>query len=183
MTWRDVQHLCVETARIVNPDDADWEPTATGRKYSYKYGYGALDGEKYVKAAQSWKLVKPQAWVETDTVIHDNGVFDSKENKYSGGKPIGNRGIESKMTITQEMLKESNFEKLEHINVKVWIDHTKRGDVEVEVISPNGITSVLAGRREGDSDKTGYPGWIFMSVKHWWVSLFPHRLLLTHLLV
>ncbi|EEB95885.1 hypothetical protein MPER_05077, partial [Moniliophthora perniciosa FA553] len=35
LTWRDVQHLCVQTARMINPDDPDWEPTAEGRLYSY----------------------------------------------------------------------------------------------------------------------------------------------------
>jgi kexin len=59
------------------------------------------------------------------------------------------------------------MEKLEHINVKVWIQHGKRGDVEVELRSPHGIRSVLAGKRSGDSATTGYPGWTFMSVKHW----------------
>jgi len=71
------------------------------------------------------------------------------------------------MTVTEDMLRENNFESLEHINVKVWINHTKRGDVEVEIVSPNGIKSILASMRRSDNAQTGYPGWTFMSVKHW----------------
>jgi len=64
-------------------------------------------------------------------------------------------------------LKTHNFETLEHVTVRVWINHTRRGDVEVEVVSPNGIKSVLAAVRSFDSATTGFPGWQFMSVKHW----------------
>ncbi|KAF8913556.1 peptidase S8/S53 domain-containing protein [Mucidula mucida] len=165
LTWRDIQYLCIETARIVNPDD-DWETTATGRKYSYQYGYGALDAYEYVKAAQDWTLVGPQSWFKTHTVQLGDGTMD-EEGKYSGGEAIVEGGVSSTIAVTQDMLNEHNFDKLEHINIKVWIDHARRGDVEVEVVSPNGIKSMLAGKRKSDSDKDGFPGWTFMSVKHW----------------
>ncbi|KAF9473769.1 hypothetical protein BDN70DRAFT_885532 [Pholiota conissans] len=166
LTWRDVQHLCVETAVVISKDDPDWEVTASGRKYSYKYGYGVLDGYRYVKAAQDWKLVKPQAWVQTKTIQLNNGTFGTDRN-YSGGELIPPAGLESKMTITRELLEQNNFEKLEHINVRVWIDHPLRGAVEVEIISPHGVKSILGGARPADSNGDGYPGWMFMSVKHW----------------
>ncbi|KAK0484020.1 peptidase S8/S53 domain-containing protein [Armillaria novae-zelandiae] len=166
LTWRDIQHLCVETARMVNEDDEDWETTATGRKYSYKYGYGALDAYLYVKAAQDWELVKPQAWIKTHTIQLENGTM-TEEGEYSGGQFIGEGGVTSTITVTEEMVQQHNFEKLEHIDVKVWISHRRRGDVEVEIVSPNGIKSMLGGKRKKDSDRTGYPGWRFMTIKHW----------------
>ncbi|KAJ6531334.1 peptidase S8/S53 domain-containing protein [Mycena capillaripes] len=167
LTWRDIQHLCVLTARQINPDDPDWEATAlAGRSYSYKYGFGALDGYEYVKAAKTWSLVKPQVWFHTKTIQIEGGVMPEPE-EYSGGQFIGDGGIISHMTITRDMLTQNNLEKLEHVNVKVWIQHGKRGDVEVELRSPHGIRSVLAGKRNGDTATTGYPGWTFMSVKHW----------------
>ncbi|KDR67665.1 hypothetical protein GALMADRAFT_105622 [Galerina marginata CBS 339.88] len=170
LTWRDIQYLCIETARRVNPQDPDWERTATGRYYSYKYGYGALDAYAYVKAAQSWKLVKPQAWLHTETVIVNNGKLHDlghKKYKYEGGITIEPRGLEQKMTITKEMMTENNLESLEHINVRVWISHTRRGDVQVAVVSPNGIKSILASTRDYDEADSGFPGWRFMTVKHW----------------
>ncbi|CAK5265330.1 unnamed protein product [Mycena citricolor] len=166
LTWRDVQHLCVETARMINPDDEDWEVTASGRKYSSKFGYGALDGARYVKAALDWKLVKPQARMATRTVQVDGGLMSSMAN-YTGGKAIGAGGASSVISVDWDMLHEANFEKLEHIVVRVWIDHSRRGDVEVALTSPNGIKSVLAEKRQGDGARTGYPGWTFMTIKHW----------------
>lgn len=134
--------------------------------YSYKYGFGSLDGYEFVKAAQDWQPVKPQAWIDLPVVQLNNGTMDA-EDKTHGGEPIPPNGIESKLTVTREMLDEYNFEKLEHITVKVWITHTRRGDVEVELISPHGVRSVLAAKRQSDNAITGYPGWTFMTVKHW----------------
>jgi Regulatory P domain of the subtilisin-like proprotein convertases and other proteases len=165
LTWRDIQHLCVETAGMINPDD-DWEEISNGKKYSYKYGFGVLNAERYIKAAKTWPLVKPQTWFGTPSVQLGNGTLDIN-GTYSGGIPIVPGGVTSSIHVSRQMLEESNFEALEHINVKVWVNHTRRGDVEIELVSPNGIKSVLARKRISDSDDTGYPGWRFMSVKHW----------------
>jgi kexin len=173
LTWRDIQYLCIKTARIVNADDPDWEYTATGQLYSYKYGFGALDAWRFITAAKEWTVVKPQAWFKTHSIQLGNGSLN-EQRQYNGGVPIpqqaeGEKGVKSTMTITQEMITAHNLESLEHINVRVWIKHARRGDVEVEIVSPNGVKSVLGAHRIKDLDKDGYPGWTFMSVKHWYM--------------
>lgn len=165
LTWRDIQHLCVQSAVSINPEDPDWETTATGRKYSYKYGYGRLDAYRFVEMARDWNMVKPQAWilmaaVEIEGAKMVNGTM-------VGGEPITKAGVKSTMKVTAAQMVGNNFEKLEHVTVKVWIDHTRRGDVEVSLTSPNGIRSVLAGPRKFDESPTGFPGWQFMTLKHW----------------
>ena len=37
-----------------------------------------------------------------------------------------------------------NLQTLEHIDIRVCINHLRRGDVMVELVSPNGIKTVLA---------------------------------------
>ena len=170
LAWRDIQHIAIRTAEIVNPEDPDWDTTAAGRPFSYKYGYGRLNGFTFVTAAQQWQLVKPQTWAELPAVQVENGT-SSLLGEMSGGLQIVPGGVTSTTTITQEDLEVNNFETLEHITVRVWITHDRRGDVEVEVTSPKGITSVLAARRRLDADKNGFPGWRFMSVKHWSVVI------------
>ncbi|KAH9930758.1 peptidase S8/S53 domain-containing protein [Fomitopsis serialis] len=123
---------------------------------SYKYGYGAVDAYKLIEAARDWQLVKPQTFVEMPAVQINNGSMDVFQ-KAEGGIPI----------IAGGELDNDNLEKLEHITIKVWITHSRRGDVEVELVSPNGVHSILASRRYGDAAITGYPGWTFMTVKHW----------------
>ncbi|KAG8803836.1 pheromone processing endoprotease [Serendipita sp. 398] len=165
LTWRDIQHLSVYSAAPINPEDPDWERTASGRRFSYKYGYGKLDAYALVTMARTWKLVKPQAWMEMPTIELEDASMENGEMK--GGQLLGHGGIKSSTIITSDMMEDSNLEKLEHITVKVWIRHTKRGDVEVELTSPAGIKSTLAPRRKNDSAGTGYIGWTFMTVKHW----------------
>jgi kexin len=129
-----------------------------------------LDAYRYVKAAQTWNLVKPQARMVSHTIQLNNGTFAN--DTYHGGQVIGPDGVQSTMTVTSESLVQNNFDTLEHVNVRVWISHTTRGEVEVEIVSPNGIKSVLAGPRDLDKAGSGYPGWKFMSIKHWLARSF-----------
>ena len=91
----------------------------------------------------------------------------NEAKNFTGGQEIVAGGVTSLMTVTKEMMEQNNFEKLEHVNIQIWVDHTRRGAVEVELVSPNGIKSILGKRRGGDEATTGFPGWVFMSVKHW----------------
>jgi len=86
---------------------------------------------------------------------------------FSGGEVIGLGGVTSTISIKEDMAQQANFEKLEHIVIRVWIDHTRRGDVEVQLSSPGGVRSVLAEKRRSDDAPSGFPGWTFMTVKHW----------------
>ncbi len=155
----------MQSAEIINPGD-EWQLTAAGKPYSYTYGFGKLDAHAFVTAAQNWTLVKPQAWVELPAVQIEGGEMDENRTM-SGGERISSEGVESSVMVDKNVLNENNFESLEHVTVRVWIAHTRRGDVEVELTSPNGVTSMLAEKRKRDDDADGYPGWKFMSVKHW----------------
>ncbi|KAE8220708.1 hypothetical protein CF319_g5806 [Tilletia indica] len=156
LTWRDVQYVTVRSAIMLNPDDPDWQKTQAGRHYNHKYGYGIIDAYQFVEEAKRHKLVKPQAWLESGNISHP--VSDQF---------ISALGVTSTFTVTKDMLTKSNLETLEHVTVRVWIHHERRGDIDVELTSPHGTKSVLARPRRYDEDTRGLPGWSFMSLKHW----------------
>lgn len=83
------------------------------------------------------------------------------------GSFITKEGVSSTYEVTQELLDNENFETLEHVTVRVWIEHERRGDVEVILTSPSGKESVLARPRRYDESGTGFRGWKFMTLKHW----------------
>lgn len=83
------------------------------------------------------------------------------------GSFITKEGVSSTYEVTQELLDAENFETLEHVTIRVWIDHERRGDVEVSLMSPSGKESVLARSRRYDDASTGFNGWKFMTLKHW----------------
>lgn len=143
----------MQTAVQVNPSDPDWQMTASGRNYNHKYGFGKLDAWAIVNAARTWQLVKPQTWWASPTI--ESGAAVTKE------------GTTAQLQVGEQALKAANFEKLEHVTITVNIEHTRRGNLEVELDSPKGMKSILARPRRFDDDANGMSGWVFMSVKHW----------------
>ncbi|WAQ86928.1 hypothetical protein PtA15_7A657 [Puccinia triticina] len=154
LTWRDVQYLAVTTAIPFSLEDPEWQKTASGRLYNHKFGFGNLDAYQIVQAAKTWKLVKPQAWWTSANV-----------NAHS--QPVTAAGANATIVVSQADLDGANFESLEHITVAVNIKHTRRGNVRVLLVSPHGSVSILAAHRRYDDASTGFPGWVFMTVKHW----------------
>ncbi|GAA5995243.1 hypothetical protein JCM5350_002797 [Sporobolomyces pararoseus] len=162
LTWRDMQHLCVRTAVQINPQDPDWQMTASGRWYNHKYGFGKLDAWAIVNAARSWKIVKPQTWWNSPL-----SRAPTMRGLTTGGSRITNDGIVASLKVTKKDLEDANLEELEHVTVTVFIEHERRGNVEVELMSPKGMKSILARPRRFDEATTGMLGWKFMTVKHW----------------
>jgi len=159
LTWRDLQHLCVETAQIVDESDPDWDVVANGRRFNHKYGFGKLDAYKLVEAAKTFEHVKPQAWFHSPPIIIEQEIPDNNLD-----------GLVSVMSVFPDELKGNNFEKVEHIQVLMNLTHQRRGDVVIDLTSPEGIVSHIATRRKFDTSKDGMVGWFFMSVKHWYLT-------------
>jgi len=155
LSWRDLQYLCVDTAVPVNENDGDWQTTKIGRKYSHTYGYGKLDAYAIVEAAKTFKLVKPQAWYNSPWMHVNHDI------------PQGDHGLASTFDVTSNGLKDANLDRLEHVTVTMNVEHARRGDLSVELQSPNGIVSHLSATRKHDDSKLGYDDWTFMSVVHW----------------
>ena len=154
LSWRDLQYLCVQTAVPVNEGE-DWQNTFIGKKYSHTYAYGKLDAYALVEAAKTYKPVKKQAWYKTPWQHVKHPI------------PQGDKGLASIFEVTKDMLKKANVERLEHVQVTMNVEHTRRGDLSVDLISPKGVISHLSATRRRDDHRVGYVDWTFMSVVHW----------------
>jgi len=155
LTWRDLQYLSMDTAVPVNEDDGRWAKTAIGKMYSHRYGYGKLDAYAIVQAAKTFQLVKPQTWYQSPVVIANHEI------------PQGQRGLKSEIHITEQQLKDANIARIEHVQVRMNAVHGRRGDMSVDLVSPHGIISHIATKRDLDDSTQGYKNWDFMTVKHW----------------
>lgn len=154
LTWRDLQSILVQTAVPVNEHEV-WDKTYIGKKFSHTYGYGKLDAYAIVEAAKSVELLKPQAWYKSPWMHVKHAI------------PQGVEGLLSSFTVTQDALKQANLERIEHITVTMNVNHTRRGDLSVELRSPAGVVSFLSVARRLDDANSGYEDWTFMSVAHW----------------
>ncbi|EKD18175.1 uncharacterized protein L3040_007651 [Drepanopeziza brunnea f. sp. 'multigermtubi'] len=155
LTWRDLQWLVMMTALPFNLEHQGWQNTTIGRKFSHTFGYGKIDSWATIEAAKTWKNVKPQAWFYSPW-IHVNQDI-----------PQGDEGLAVSFEVTPQMLQDANLERVEHVTVTMNVNHTRRGDLSVDLVSPDTITSHLSATRRLDSAAEGYNDWTFMSVVHW----------------
>lgn len=155
LTWRDMQYLVWETAIKVN-DDPGWQKTPTGKEFHHAYGYGKLDAYAIVERAKTWENVKPQAWHFLPTKVENSPV------PKDASKPV-----EFTVEVTEEDLKNSNLDHLEHIQVHVNAKSTQRGALKMTLTSPAGIKSEIMPFRKMDMSGDGVRDWNFMSVAHW----------------
>lgn len=66
LTWRDLQHIVVRTAKPGNLKDQNWTRNGIGRKVSHSFGYGLMDAAAMVRIARIWKQVPEQQRCEVN---------------------------------------------------------------------------------------------------------------------
>jgi len=151
LTWRDVQHILVDTATKNNPSDPGWKTNGSSRLFHHAYGFGRINAAAAVQTASTWTNVPAaitsplQATVTTPLAIPDNNPT----------------GISQTAVISH-----SKALFTEHVEVTVNINHTYRGDLEIVLTAPSGMQSVLATSRDSDSGDD-FSNWTFTSVAHW----------------
>jgi kexin len=152
-----MQYLVMQTAVPVDLETGDWQTTTIGKKFSHTFGYGKIDSWATIEAAKTFQNVKPQSWYYSPW-IHVNQAI-----------PQGTDGLAVSFEVTEAMVKEANVARLEHVTVTMNINHTRRGDLSVDLVSPDKVISHLSVSRRLDSAPEGYDDWTFMSVVHWYV--------------
>ncbi|XP_078286023.1 furin-like [Rhinoraja longicauda] len=152
LTWRDMQHLVVRTSKPAHLFSKDWITNGVGRKVSHSYGYGLLDAGAMVELAKNWTSVGSQR----KCVI----VITSEP------KDIGNR-LEIRKSV-DACLRTPNFiQSLEHVQARVTLSFSKRGDLALYLTSPMGTRSILLPLRQRDYSSEGFTDWAFMSTHSW----------------
>lgn len=155
LSWRDMQYLAMDSAVPVQDKRESWKTTAIGKQYSHYFGYGKIDSYALVERAKSWKKVKPQAWFFSPWVHVGTSI------------PEGDHGLVTHFDVTADAIESANLARIEHVTVTMNLNHTRRGDVSVDLISPKNVVSHIATARPHDDFKGGYDDWTFMTVVHW----------------
>lgn len=147
LTWRDVQHILVNTSTQNDSTDGDWTENGAGHLVNHKYGFGSIDASAAVNLAKNWHSVAPETSIVTDTVKVGDGIPDNN--------PLG---LTSAFSIDRDI-------KVESVELTFDALHPLRGDLEITLVSPDGTESVLAEQRNDAYDD--YENWTFSSVRHW----------------
>ncbi|SVA96075.1 uncharacterized protein METZ01_LOCUS148929, partial [marine metagenome] len=152
LTWRDVQHILVQTSRKVDSDHSGWFQTKAGYWYNHAYGYGLVDATEAVNMAKSWQTVDSEIVVNMGEITVNDYIFDDRDS-----------GVSSTIIVNQSI-------NIESIEVLVDVSHKFRGDLNFFLTSPSGIVSELV--REHSDPGHDYDDWIFSSVVHWGENSF-----------
>jgi len=147
LTYRDVQHILVHSARTNDASDNDWSVNGAGHDFNHKYGHGALDAGLAVHIATNWTNVNPELnWTSGEKSISQT-IPDNTAN-----------GLSDTVLVEAGLL-------VETVEVRFDADHTYRGDIEVSLTSPDGTISRLSERHSDNNNN--YNEWVFSSVLHW----------------
>lgn len=155
LTWRDVQGVLASTSKMVfkDPYDTSRVRNAAGIYHSNFYGFGIVDAEAAVKAAQSWDFYGPEKMLSGDSGEIDMLIQDDASALGTSVVSIDNSGNDF---ITESVV------------VLLDLDHFSRGDLEVTLTSPSNTASTLhPGKRLENTQLDVDERWKLMTVRAW----------------
>ncbi|XP_072338236.1 proprotein convertase subtilisin/kexin type 4-like isoform X3 [Scyliorhinus torazame] len=152
LTWRDMQHLVVRASKPLHLKADDWAKNGVGRKVSHHYGYGLLDAGLLVDLATKWLTVNPQRECSIDISKSPQVISDK---------------LVIKKYIDPCSRTKNYIQSLEHVEVRVSLSYTRRGDLRISLTSPSGTYSKLVDVRPYDTSPYGYRDWTFMTTHSW----------------
>jgi subtilisin-like proprotein convertase family protein len=156
LTWRDVQHVLIDSAEKNDPTGTGvrtWETNAAGYDINYAYGFGRVDAGAAVVLADTWTNVP------ASVTPFDSGVITVSQPIPDG---IGASGQGTPVTGTINV--PQNFV-VEHVEVVLNISHASRGQVVAAIESPDDTSSTLLFPRSDSGDN--YNNWKTTSLRHW----------------
>ncbi|MGK7894737.1 MAG: S8 family serine peptidase [Xenococcus sp. (in: cyanobacteria)] len=155
LTWRDVQHILVETATQNDPNNPDWIANDAGFLVNHNYGFGAINAGAAVEAALTWQTLEPEYSYATVEL----GTSWSRDSNNP-----------TQFTRTSRIEEDLNIEWVEISITPPSVNSSDKFDVldkDVELIltSPQGTSSILSSTGSDsffDTDR-----WTFTSARHW----------------
>jgi len=142
LTWRDVKQILMATAVKNDPSDSDWTTNGAGYHIDHKYGFGRVDAQAAVDAAQSWVPAGPEV-SDQGSATPNLPIPDANVN-----------GVSSTITLSSAV-------KIEWVDVYFTATHPFWGDLQVVLTSPEGTQSVLADASNTAGAASNYNDWRF----------------------
>uniref|UniRef100_A0A8C4Q905 Furin, paired basic amino acid cleaving enzyme n=1 Tax=Eptatretus burgeri TaxID=7764 RepID=A0A8C4Q905_EPTBU len=152
LTWRDMQHLVVQTSNPTYLHARDWQLNGANRRVSHSFGYGMLDAGALVDKAKTWNTVHPQriCSIVIDDVKHPISQHLSLSRHLDACFGTDNR-----------------VSHLEHVEAKLSLSFSRRGNLAIYLTSPAGTKSTLLAPRPKDYSTEGFTNWSFMTTHNW----------------
>nr|WP_286186698.1 S8 family serine peptidase [Geitlerinema sp. P-1104] len=161
LTWRDIQHILVETANreAIHDENADWTGSSEDAiRHSHQYGFGLVDADAAVAGAKSWVAVEP----ETSLTVTDRPHI--KNSRIRRNDPEGvSSSIEIEDDLTVEWVEidfRANHPNPQNLTLELVHTYTTAEGEEKSTVSKLASPYKPTGNHEHDD-------WWFTSVRHW----------------
>lgn len=150
--WRDVQHVLARSARRNDPEHISWHQNAADRWYSVAYGFGVANATAAVELARTWQLL--------DAAERYVSVRTPSDTAVALPDQAFARATSFELTIDEQ-----SGGRVEFVELYTTIEHARRGDLEIALISPGGLRVELASPHE--DNEPDYDRWRFGSRAHY----------------
>ena len=150
LTWRDVQGILATTSQQTDAEDPSWTTNAAGLHHSNLYGFGVIDANAAVAAAQTWENYSAEEQLQTESGTIDLGIPEYPSSPVSSVVTIG----------------ASDSFAVESVVVYLDLSHSSRGDLQVVLTSPSGTDSVLSPGMRPENTQVD-ARWKLMTVRNW----------------
>ncbi|MEQ2009331.1 MAG: S8 family serine peptidase [Limisphaerales bacterium] len=146
--WRDVQEVLMRSATVNQPSDPDWFTNAAGFHFNHDFGAGLINvGAAVALGTNHINLGNQLTFADQRTAL-GLAIPDNDTN-----------GVLVTFNVTSANLR------LEHVTLTANITHSTRGQIAIDLISPQGTVSRLA-ERHGDVN-ANITDWTYMTVRNW----------------
>jgi len=144
LTWREVQHVIVNSAQPIDEDGGSWRTNGAGRKFSHAYGFGRIDAAKMLEIAPDYHGMPELVFID------------------SGAVTVGKTTTATSFTPDETVVSTSII--VEHVSLYISVSGVSRGSLTVTLTSPSGMESRLV---ESSNDYHTGMAWTMSSNAHW----------------
>jgi proprotein convertase subtilisin/kexin type 2 len=133
LTWRDVPLILAQTARKTNLTDANWNGSGQTR-YNPFLGFGVVDADAAVQKAATWVSVGNSTSLVTCTYNRPN---------LNLAIPDATATTLGLVTDSANVQSACGIGKIEYVDVELQLNHPYKGELNIQLTSPNENISQL----------------------------------------
>ena len=150
LRFRDMKEILLRSASVIQPADPDWITNSAGIHHNNKFGGGLIHAQRAIDTALSW--IPLAAVTNIDLVIKTGFPKQIPDNDPSG--------------VVFEFQVTNSFFRVEDVTVTLSTTHSNWGNLQVTLISPKRVRSLLADVHPAIKTDD-YRNWTFSSTRHW----------------
>ena len=168
LTWRDVKHILVTTAALVDSErtatmvtlgdgtyaaEEGWITNAAGFRFHNWYGFGGLDVSAATESSKTYTADQFGSFLESGWI-----GWQSLSDEIPDNSSVG---YMKQLSVLGSIV--NNISVIEAVQLRVSANHSSSGDLGFELVSPSGTKSILLNVTNGFSETDNLNSMVLLS--------------------